>query len=301
MQHLDYSLSAQERALFDADYADHATLQDDAIAERVAAIGERCSDLRAALMRFRDPRSDLPLLVIRGIPRKSTQGVPTPSDRRNPPAVDLRTEHFMMMCVALIGLKIRAAAGEPFPFDTAFHHVIPQQEQVETPAVNTGAGDFPFHQDRVFLSETPLLHLLAGVRLGNDPCPTSFMDSLALLRGLPPEHRATLRRPEFMDPKTGARVPILRDHGSREYVAVDLQPGWMLPTTAAAGHALEFLRERSAKVGPEDVSSILIGPGELVIHDHHRLMHGRERFKPDFSRPHHIRWLVRAHAIAPLH
>ena len=51
-----------------------------------------------------------------------------------------------------------------------------------------------------------------------------------------------------------------------------------------AARALDYLRQASNRIPEDDIASILIGPGELVIHDHHRLVHGRERFNPDFDR-----------------
>ena len=286
-----YTLSASERVAFEAYCADPD-------ARGVEAVRQGCERLVAALQGFREGVDDTPLIVIGGLPCKRTGDSPTPGDRRNPPDMDMNTEHSIALCAALMGVRIRIAEDDNFPFNTPFHHVIPQREHVETPAVNNGAGDFPFHQDRVFLEEPPDYHLLACVRLGNDPCATSFMDTRPILVDMPSEIAAALRCREFEDPATAKRVPILREGNKCWYLGVDLQLGWMIPITDRASRALDYLRQQSNRIAESHVASILIRPGELVIHDHHRLMHGRERFKPDFDRPETIRWLIRAHAVA---
>ncbi len=286
-----YTLSAAERIAFE----DHCAAPD---AREVDDLRMDCESLAAALREFRDGTNDAPLIVISGLPFKEAGGSPTPRDRCNPPGMDMKTEHSIALCAALMDVRIRVAEDESFPFNTPFHHVIPQQEHVETPAVNNGAGDFPFHQDRIFLESPPDYHLLACVRVGNDPCATSFMDTRPIIVGMPSETAAALSCREFEDPLTAKRVPILREGKDGAYLGVDLQPGWMIPITDEALRALEYLRQQSNRVAESDIASILIGPGDLVIHDHHRLMHGRERFKPDFSRPETIRWLIRAHAVA---
>jgi alpha-ketoglutarate-dependent taurine dioxygenase len=189
------------------------------------------------------------------------------------------------------------APGEAFPLDTAFHHVIPQPGHADTPAVNHGAGDFPFHQDRIFLEAQPEYHFLAGVRVGNDPCSTVFMDGRALLAGLPAEVEDALHGPDYEDPVTGKRVAVLRVGASGSYLGVDLQPGWMRPLTPEAEAALDHLHRRSAALTAPDVLSVLSGPGDLVIHDHRRLLHGRERLQPDVGRPENVRWWVRVHGV----
>lgn len=283
-------LGATERPPLE-DYADAPS------ASRRDAVLRGCPGLVRALTAFRQRVDDVPILLIRGLPQKHVGDLPTPDDRRNPESVDERTERVMALCAELLGLRLRAAAGEAFPFDTPFHHVIPQRGHLDTPAVNHGAGDFPFHQDRIFLDAQPEYHLLAGVRLGNDPCPTAFMDGRALLAGLLPEVEDALRRPDFEDPATGKRVPVLRTGADGPYLGVDLQPGWMRPICPEAEAALDHLRRRSAELAAPDVISVLIGPGDLLIHDHRRLLHGRERFRPDFSRPDDVRWMIRAHGV----
>ena len=286
-----YTLSAAERAVFE----DHCAAPD---AREADDLRRDCAPLATALREFRDGVNDAPLIVVSGLPCKEAGDAPTPRDRRNPPGMDQRTERSIALCAALMEIRIRVAEDESFPFNTPFHHVIPQREHVETPAVNNGAGDFPFHQDRIFLDVPPDYHLLACVRVGNDPCATSFMDTRPVLADLPAEIAAVLRRREFEDPATGKRVPVLREGRRGACLGVDLQPGWMIPVTDEAARALDYLRQASNRIAEDDIASILIGPGELVIHDHHRLMHGRQRFNPDFDRPETVRWLIRAHALA---
>ncbi len=286
-----YTLSAAERIAFEGYCADPD-------ARGVEALRRDCERLAAALRGFRDEANDTPLIVIDGLPCKATGDLPTPGDRSNPPGMDTNTEHSIALCAALMDVRIRIADDEKFPFNTPFHHVIPQREHGETPAVNNGAGDFPFHQDRIFLDEPPDYHLLAGVRVGSDPCATSFMDTRPILVDMPSDIATALRRPEFEEPATGKCVPILREGKNGSYLGADLQLGWMIPITDEASRALDYLRQQSSRIAETHIASILIGPGELVIHDHRRLMHGRERFKPDFDRPATLRWLIRAHALA---
>ena len=286
-----YMLSAAERIAFEHRCAATEMLD-------LEGLRRDCESLAAALCTFREEASDTPLIVVGGLPYKETGDSPTPRDRRNPAGMDTKTERSIALCAALMNIRIRIADDEDFPFNTPFHHVVPQRKHVQTPAVNNGAGDFPFHQDRIFLDEPPDYHLLACVRVGNDPCATSFMDTRPILIDLPPEIAAVLRCREFEDPATAKRVPILRQGKHGLYLGVDVQPGWMIPITDRASHALDYLRRQSNSIAESHIATILIRPGELVVHDHRRLMHGRERFKPDFDRPETIRWLIRAHALA---
>lgn len=286
-----YVLSSDEYAAFEDYCASPMQLHTDE-ARRL------CPGLAEAVAVVADPSRDTPLVVVKGLPCKRTGDVPTPSDRCNPDGMDTRTEHAMSLCAAMMGISIRVGRDEAFPFNTPFHHVIPQREHADTPAINNGAGDFPFHQDRIFLDHTPEYHLLAGVRLGNDPCPTAYMDTLPILEGMPSDIEVALRREDFAEPASGKRVRILREGAYGEYLGVDLQPGWIDPATDEAAHALDYLRQCSLRMAQTGVvASVLIGPGDLVIHDHRRLMHGRERFVPDFARPQALRWLIRAHAM----
>ncbi len=296
-----YTLTPQEHDALFREYDEGALSPDIIEKNALMRIRELCVGLSDALDRFASADADAPILLIRGLPEKTLGDIATPSDRRNPAQADRRTEANLRLCASMIGASIRAAEGEKFPFDTPFHHVVPQQDHADTPAVNNGAGDFPFHQDRIFLEHTPHLHMLAGVRLGNDPCPTAFMDTRPILRALPHEMLDALRVREYEDPHTGTLVPILRDAGAGEYIGADLQPGWMLPITERAERALTHLRRLSLEHAAEDAISVLIGPGDVLIHDHRRLMHGRERFAPDFSNHRNLRWMIRSHAMRPDH
>jgi hypothetical protein len=287
-----YTLSQSEYEVFEDYCASPMRLNAD-------DVRRLCPDLAEAIAAVADPSRDTPLIVVKALPSKLTGDLPTPSDRRNPDGMDMRTEHAMALCAAMMGASIRVGPDEAFPFNTPFHHVIPQREHADTPAINNGAGDFPFHQDRIFLDDTPEYHMLAGVRLGNDPCPTAYMDTRPILEGMPSDVAAALRREEFADPISGKRVRILREGRHGDYLGVDLQPGWIDPLTAEASNALDYLRQCSLWMAQsEHTATVLIGPGDLVVHDHRRLMHGRERFKPDFAQPHTLRWLIRAHAMA---
>lgn len=298
MQVPTYVLGHAEHTALTAAYDDgvlHHDRDERALAED---IGPHCPGLREALRAFADtPPPARRLLLLRNLPHKHVDGVASPADRRNPERADTRTEANLRLCAALIGARLRAAAGEAFPFDTPFHHVVPQREHADTPAVNNGAGDFPFHQDRIFLDHPPQFHLLAGVRLGNDPCPTAYVPAAALLQNIPDTVRKALRAAKYVDPHTGKRVPVLRDDEDGEYIGVDLQPGWMLPDDEDSAAALDWLRARSQRLSDSDVCQVLIGPGDLLVHDHRRMLHGRERFTPDFTAPQALRWMIRAHAV----
>ena len=89
-----YTLSASERIAFEAYCADPD-------ARGVEAVRQGCERLVAALQGFREGVDDTPLIVIGGLPCKRTGDLPTPGDRRNPPDMDMNTEHSIALCAAL--------------------------------------------------------------------------------------------------------------------------------------------------------------------------------------------------------
>lgn len=246
-----------------------------------------------------DAESPVEVMVIQNAPVDTDlKNIPTPNDGVRPTSKTFVTEYMMVALAGLMESYLRAPSSEKFPFNLPIHQVAPQAGFEFEEATNRGVGNFPFHNDRVFVeSEKVDYHLLYGLRTGAHPTTTNFLRVYDLLEGT--DHRALgpLFEKNYRDSKTGVCVAAL--HGTSSDLenvtaSVDLHEGWMEPINAEAEQTLSLLKRQGAS---PDVTSkavnILLEEGTIVLSNHKKLLHGRGSFKA--GNVGERRWLQRAH------
>lgn len=283
------------------DYHDLSKYPSELIAEGVRILDGNRGDITKALSRLSDPKDPHLLVEVPNLPLDDLIYIPSPPDGFVPQEKTTFVTELAYMALAQI-MKTRIRVGtreEKHPFNLPFHQVVPQVGY-EYEGSNRGAGDFPLHQDRIFVPDTPDFLVLCGLREEQDvKVKTHFYPITKLLEGMPDGLIEELRKKQFTDPKNKISEPIALlqgDYNSPTFVSrLDLEKGWIKGMTSEAKKALDHLQQREVQrsVLP-GLESIILKPGVVVISDHHRLLHARDAFETH-SEIEHRRWVLRSH------
>lgn len=260
---------------------------------------EAWPEARQTLGLIENKNSPVQVVVIKNAPVDTNlKDIPTPKDGIRPSSKSFVTEYMMVAVAGLIKGYLRAPSAEKFPFNLPIHQVAPQEGFEAEEATNRGVGNFPFHNDRVFIEQELIdYHLLYGLRTGANPTTTNFLRVVDLLNDLDADLLHPLLEKNYKNPNSEVRVAAL--HGNLDDLegitsSVDLHEGWMQPVSAEAERALSVLKKQA--VAPEVASkavNILLEEGTMVLSDHKKLLHGRGSFKA--GNIGERRWLQRAH------
>lgn len=274
---------------------DEALLLQCAVAMRTVA-----ADLLGALLTFRVASSHDGVLLLRGMP-VDAQLPPTPPD-------GVFGGDWRDLAVSTIGqLMVMSALGDVVAYaDEKDGRLV--QDVAPIPGAqdrqeNSGSVLLELHTEDGFHPHKPDFLSLFGLRADHDRRAFTLAGGLRpILPLLDPRHAATLRRPEFRirlaSSFVGDRVvfadpvPVLAGSDEDPDLCVDFHA--MEALTPAADDALEALRRLvlSGLVGT------VLGPGDLLIVDNGKAVHGRTAFTPRHR--HDDRWLRRCFAVSDL-
>ena len=260
---------------------------------------EAWPEARQTLGLIEDKDSPVHLVVIKNAPVDTNlNDIPTPNNGVRPSSKSFVTEYMMVAVAGLINGYLRAPSTETFPFNLPIHQVAPQEGFEAEEATNRGVGNFPFHNDRVFIEHELIdYHMLYGLRTGANPTTTNFLRVADLLKGMDTKLLHPLLEKNYKNPNSEVRVAAL--HGKLDDLehitsSVDLHEGWMQPVSVEAEQALAQLKQQAVRT---DVASqavnILLEEGTIVLSNHKKLLHGRGSFKA--GNIGERRWLQRAH------
>lgn len=185
---------------------------------------------------------------------------------------------------------------QPVAFDNEkegdlIHQIAPVPGK-EKSVSNQGAGVFSMHTEGTHMSLPP--HVLALVCLRNtEEGATNFTNLVAALAEAPPSVLAELRRPKFtqsmgVSSGGGGRYPLAITNGPPHDPIYRVDFTDVEATDPASWLALDWLR--AAAVRHEE--QVVLKPGDMVIMNNHRSLHGRVGFTPDYS-ANRQRWLQR--------
>jgi L-asparagine oxygenase len=265
----------------------------DAFAEQArTAAGLLDDGLASVLDRFAAGRGPSSLLI---------RGVPMPlALPRTPPASFHQLSQVRPTgaepALAVIGARL----GEIFAYrewDGAHlvqsRYPIASHHDVQTAS---GANDLVLHTEACFTAYPPDFLALLGLRADSTrQARTLVADILQALAQLTSGERRALREPLFVfptdrgsyvhgDQRTTEPVPVLRDGGQGGVLEYSTLLTAITPVGAAAAAALEEALGRCAQ-------QVLLGPGDLLLIDNRRSVHGRSAFRPSYDGT--DRWIQR--------
>lgn len=260
------------------------------------------------LRRFRTAE-EASCLVVRGLPVDDRRLGPTPLDWREPPREPESEVHEVFLTLATAHL------GDIFGWSTLqngrlVHDVLPVPSH-ENDQSGHGTVELAWHTEDGFHPYRCDYLLLLGLR-NHDAVPTGVagVDQVVLSD----EHREVLSQPRFLirpdtehlrhartltaDRGSPHAVQLMQDepepcavlfgHPDRPYLRID--PAFMssLPGDPEAAAALEALTAELQR----NLTDVVLSPGDLLVIDNYRVVHGRAAFKARFDGT--DRWLKKA-------
>ena len=226
------------------------------------------------------------LRLLRGLPA-DRQLPGTPGDSRRPPGRHVLLSEFWL---SVFGLLL----GTPMAFRgqqaAALHQnvtPIPGSEHEESDVGS--ARPLPLHTENPYHDIAPDYLLLACLRSDRASTAATTLTRMADLVGrLDREVVATLRRPIFVEQGTAAAAPpsaVLTGPSHDPFVKFDAS--W---TTAINDDGVAALQAMAREL-PRSMRAVRLEPGDLLLVDNRRWLHGRSAF--EVSDGSHDRWLQR--------
>jgi len=236
-------------------------------------------------------------MVVRGLPLDDDLG-PTPADGG-------RSQKTTFVSEAVLG-SIAQLFGDIYSYATEkkgeiIHNIVPVANREHKRSNEGSLADFSFHTENAYFDFRPDYLLLFGLRAdegGKAATTAAYAKSaLELLSGPVVE---TLRRPLFRiaAPEShghriwSKRTPIISGNGQHPEVRVNFN-GTIGLTPAAAAALKEFEDALEAVT-----MKFVLQPGELLIIDNRKAVHGRTAFTPTFGPK--ARWLQRTYVRSTL-
>ncbi|HXM54945.1 MAG TPA: guanitoxin biosynthesis L-enduracididine beta-hydroxylase GntD [Candidatus Dormibacteraeota bacterium] len=277
--------------------------------DRAADIARRLpARLRESLARFRGSETAAALLI-QGIAVDDRALPPTPlhwRDASGPQSAALRREEYILMLVA-------AYFGEPYGYATLqgghlFHHLLPIPGQEDDQSGHSSAVELDWHSEDAF---TPArCDFLALMSLRNHERIGTLFAPIDVLATLSPADRRVLAEPRFVvhadeehlknvgglqpgmpsiheSTATGALVPILHGGGDLPYMVID--KAFMAPRDGDDEAERVFAKAMAAI--DRSIEPVPMGPGDILIVDNHRAVHGRAPFTARYDGT--DRWLIK--------
>jgi L-asparagine oxygenase len=253
--------------------------------------------LRRALDRFRNAETS-PAILIRGLSIDDARIGPTPShwsDVPPPPShSSIRREEFIFAMVA-------QAVGEPFGYATLqdgrlFHHLLPIAGHEAEQNGHSSDTELVWHTEDAFTSARCDYLALFGLR--NPSKVGTLFAPIDALRSLTAEELQVLSEPRFLvrpddehlkhvqaslppnvisihgRKKRDELVPVLWGGPSLPYMTID-RAFMQAPADDVQAKAVF---ERAVKCLDDAIQSVPVGPGDILIVDNHRAVHGRAPF-----------------------
>jgi L-asparagine oxygenase len=250
-----------------------------------------------ALAGFRLDAGPAGALMLRNLP---TGTVPaTPATPAAPTAKDHTSELVLLTVAGLLG---HAVGYRPEHGGEIVQNIVPTRRGASAQISTSSRVDLLLHTETAFHPHRPRYLLLLCLR-GHPAAGTTLASVAVLLDRLDPKTVDTLFQPRFrtavdasfLDGRAGPIGPLLpvlrgaRDEATLVYDA-DL-------TTGADTEARRALDELTAAAGSHH-RTVVLEPGDLLVIDNHRAVHGRTAFTPRFDGT--DRWLQRSFVVSDL-
>lgn len=230
-------------------------------------------------------------LLITGLPTDDDPGL-TPSDGKR-----VRHKRSFVSEACLLGLGF--FLGEPYGFvnekdGEIIHNVCPVKGREDAKSNEGSIQDFYYHTEIAFHPLRPDFLMLNCLRPDHDrQALTHVVDVGAIYSFLSEEDIALLRQAEFIvqapasfhqTAKDVSTPVLLGDEGAPE---LRLNFNAMLARSDAAKSALDRLKEALRR----ETMAVALGPGDMLMVNNRRAVHGRNRFTPRYDG--YDRWLQR--------
>ncbi|MFN8019363.1 MAG: TauD/TfdA family dioxygenase [Acidimicrobiales bacterium] len=236
-------------------------------------------------------------LVLRDVP---TGAVPaTPSSPTARTGKDLRSELALLAVARRLGEPIGYA---PEHGGSIVQNLVPTRGDVGRQTSTSSGVDLAFHTETAFHPYGPR-HLLLLCLRGDPAAATTLASVEDLLPALSSEAVAALREPTFRtaadesfggrrDVPVGAPRPVLGDDEGQPWLCWDAEL-----TTSLRAEGRRALREL-VDAAAERHRRVVLEPGDLLVVDNRRCVHGRSPFHARFDGT--DRWLQRTFVVPDL-
>ncbi|MDJ0384276.1 TauD/TfdA family dioxygenase [Streptomyces sp. G-G2] len=284
-----------------AQYAEYSLHSTDLLHTVELAAAALPSEVRRALISFRDEGNPSGTLVLRGLPLGALP--PTPDRAEDEP-------HWTAVSVATLSqLMVMSVLGRSISYSDEKNGDLVQdvspKRGAEERQENSGSILLELHTEDGFHPAAPHFLSLICLRGDRDGLAATVTGGIGdVLPELDEETVAALRRPEFRTKFSTSfvhdtheevltpPVPVLCGARANPDLRVDFHG--TVGTTPGARAALAALED--AVLG--SLRGIVLEPGELIILDNRRTVHGRTGFTPRYDGA--DRWLRRSFALADL-
>ena len=238
------------------------------------------------------------LLLTHCLQEPDIQDIPTPQGPSD------KQSFVSECCLATIGARL----GQVFGYiqienGTLFHNIVPKPGMEHEQSSACSLVELQFHTEQHFHPHSPdylLLYCLRNV-LG---AATFFASIRPLITELEPRYREILFEPLYRsgvdyvfgntDTERGNGPLMSALYGNRNDPFFRYDQDLMVGVTPEARAALNALQSALEKI----TKGVCLNPGDLLVVDNKRVVHGRSPFKPQFNGK--DRWLQRAKVMRDL-
>jgi alpha-ketoglutarate-dependent taurine dioxygenase len=284
-----------------------ASIRHDPFKEREAFL-EECEfkfhqlpeQLRRAVIKFRRHSNKFGVLLLQGLPLDPELPA-TPTDQRPPDKKTFWSETWL----AMIGQTLGDLIGYSIHHHGAiFQNACPIKKQEYTQTTHSSEVFLRWHTEQVFHPARPDFLCLLCLRADrDDKAETEVASIKSILAEIPISMRQVLFQPRFragvdLSPNGDNRredrplVPILSGQAYDPFFAFD--PGLIEPADRESAVAFQRVRDTLNQV----YNYIKLRPGEMLIVDNRRAVHGRSVFKAYYDGE--DRWLQRVYVVRDL-
>jgi len=280
----------------------------DAVAHSLGAdlLARLPAAIRAAVSRSSTYEAD-PIILFKGLPIDG-ELPPTPTDGVNNPRALPRSVTTMLTMAGSLGLSL--IAYRTMLNWAWIRSISPTAGHTEKRGSYGSRRSLPLHSEvsqaglpgetGTGVSPSPDYLVLYCLR-NNERAPTTFCLIPEVLERLPEQAVAALRRPEFSIAGGDSFAPsnvledvaLLRTCPRTGGLQFRYNGTGIKPQTPAAAEALELLEEMFRD--PALVRSVILEPGDMLLLENRRTVHGRDPFEPRFDGT--DRWLLRLYTV----
>jgi L-asparagine oxygenase len=241
-------------------------------------------------------------LVVRGLPLEPDLP-PTPPDN---------THHLGETTITAAAQAIlNHCAGEMVGYEAEgagqlFQDMVPSEQAIDTQTSLSSGVELELHTEQAFSLLKPDLISLGALRGARDAA-TYVLGARDLLAVFDPAERELLREPlwttgvdqsfrvgrhDFIAGPLRGPFPIIEGSEDDPFIRFDQDLDWGITAQA------ELLRQKIIELYPQVRTSYTLAPGELLLIDNHRVVHGRSPFRARFAGS--DRFIVRSFVVRDL-
>jgi L-asparagine oxygenase len=243
-------------------------------------------------------------LVVRGLPVDPAL-CPTPADGGR--AIDKSTFVSESLLLGLTQL-----IGQPFGFNALkrgelVHNICPVRGSENSQSNEGSEIDFDFHIESAFSELRPAHLALFCLRADHDgAAQTTLISAQRAYDALPAATRAILRQPLYVTRAPESWKELHARRASSDPRPAIVGPEGMVElcanlqsTAGVTAESQQAMADLAAALhDPELVESVRLRPGDLLIIDNRKVLHGRTTFKARHDG--HDRWLQRVYTVGDL-